>query len=109
MFAPGRSLRTNDTVVRETPARAATSALVGRRREMANSTPGRWSSRSTPLLRVLTERPGSWTLTRVSDAYYYSLAGRASTLESRFAYSHRPWPKEPNRRDRDRRRDGHTR
>jgi hypothetical protein len=35
MFDPGRSLSTNDTVVRETPARAATSALVGRLREIA--------------------------------------------------------------------------
>ena len=70
MFAPGRSLRTNDTVVRDTPARAATSALVGRRREMAIRTPGSWAIDSEPLLRALTERPGSWTLTRVSNAYY---------------------------------------
>ena len=28
----------------------------------------------------LTERPGRWRLTRVSDAYYYSVARRSSTL-----------------------------
>ena len=76
MLAPGRSLRTNDTVVRDTPARAATSSLFGRltcmaqllptarNRTMARQTPGS-SGPSSGLIRS----PPRGKLTRVTNAY----------------------------------------
>jgi hypothetical protein len=69
MFVPGRSLRTNDTVVRDTPARAATSALVGLLRETANSAPKTEPDHLGSLLQGLGPSDTEGELTRVSDAY----------------------------------------